>query len=265
MRRWPLDLWRILNLESLGEEISDPTVHTFTKISVGSQTDLQVLLAYVKELQQQLTESTCEEPAEDTVDDQGCKSERSSVCSSPHEMVRSPSEMTVPEKVQLFESLSSSDLANSSLDVPICHSVPPLRFNSNGSILSTEDRNSLDGNAEERHLFIPSTPAKTASAKTTTIGEQPQLVEDLEDEDDDTEVETIESHIDSEAEKSEIGENAERKSAEAGMCCSINSCATVGSIDEKPKSTSPTQQVHQSPPIDCNFTFLTDKIVGLIN
>ena len=41
-------------LIGLGEEISEVAVHTFTKISVGSQTDLQVLLAYVKGLQNQL-------------------------------------------------------------------------------------------------------------------------------------------------------------------------------------------------------------------
>ena len=92
----------------------------------------------------------------------------SSTPSSPHDMVRSPSEMTVPEKVQLFESFSSQNLAKDGLlDVPL---VPPpgsLRFNSNGSILSNEDtEENLDIDLEvqdDQSLFIPSTPAKTAT------------------------------------------------------------------------------------------------------
>ena len=36
-------------------------MHTFTKISVGSQTDLEALLAYVKSLQAKLEESVVEE------------------------------------------------------------------------------------------------------------------------------------------------------------------------------------------------------------
>jgi len=40
-------------------------VHTFTKISVGSQTDLEALLAYVKSLQAKLEESVDEKAHED--------------------------------------------------------------------------------------------------------------------------------------------------------------------------------------------------------
>ena len=43
--------------------ISGSSVHTFTKISVGSQTDLEALLAYVKSLQAKLEESAHEEEA----------------------------------------------------------------------------------------------------------------------------------------------------------------------------------------------------------
>ena len=38
-------------------------MHTFTKISVGSQTDLEALLAYVKSLQAKLEEAVEEEEA----------------------------------------------------------------------------------------------------------------------------------------------------------------------------------------------------------
>ena len=68
--------------------------------------------------------------------------------------------MTVPEKVQLFESLSVSDLSNpnaNGFEAPI--GMPILRFNSNGSIYSPEDRDE-----EEEKLFIPSTPAHVGVA-----------------------------------------------------------------------------------------------------
>ena len=45
--------------------ISGSSVHTFTKISVGSQTDLEALLAYVKSLQAKLEESVDEKAHED--------------------------------------------------------------------------------------------------------------------------------------------------------------------------------------------------------
>lgn len=40
-------------------------MHTFTKISVGSQTDLEALLAYVKSLQAKLEESVVEKSREE--------------------------------------------------------------------------------------------------------------------------------------------------------------------------------------------------------
>ena len=81
--------------------------------------------------------------------------------------------MTVPEKVQLFESLSVSDLTNANgFEAPI--GMPILRFNSNGSIYSPEDRDE-----EEEKLFIPSTPAHVGVAcDIEELIEQRKRVED---------------------------------------------------------------------------------------
>ena len=278
----PRDLDLALTLLYLGAVISDSTVHTFTKISVGSQTDLQVLLAYVKELQNKLEK--CEATAavvvaiEEDASSVASSSSSFSRTSSPHEMVRSPSEMTVPEKVQLFESLSSSDLVKQqSLDVSFC-SVPQLRFNSNGSILSTDER-SIDLIKEEPphdQLFIPSTPAKVA-----TVVLDYSVVEDCEDDEVELDIELTENEpevdkIDTtpvpesgpEVYKSksvqigkveigdELGDAAVTKTEErtGGLCCSIDSVKTVQSIS--PKEPSSSSQPTQSPPlIDCNFEF----------
>ena len=65
----------------------------------------------------------------------------------------------MPEKVQLFESLSVPDLSNTFEQAPPM-AMPVLRFNSNGSIYSADER---DEEREEK-LFIPSTPAHVAGA-----------------------------------------------------------------------------------------------------
>ena len=202
--------------------------------------------------------------------------------------------MTVPEKVQLFESFSSQNLAKDGLlDVPL---VPPpgsLRFNSNGSILSNEDtEENLDIDLEvqdDQSLFIPSTPAKTAThpqgnsqkislpsnlksaiflvsfqskyidiciANNATLWEfvvlateiipeaESTILQDIEIEESDTEVETVESNLESEPESpqeiaKEMSENErmenimplaeDQKSVptENVLCCSIDSCKTV--------------------------------------
>ena len=82
--------------------------------------------------------------------------------------------MTVPEKVQLFESLSVSDLSNAGGFEPPSMAMPILRFNSNGSIYSPEDRDE-----EEEKLFIPSTPAHVGVAcDIEELIEQRKRVED---------------------------------------------------------------------------------------
>ena len=85
--------------------------------------------------------------------------------------------MTVPEKVQLFESLSVPDLSNAAcgFDQAPPMAMPVLRFNSNGSIYSADDR---DEEREEK-LFIPSTPAHVAGAcDIEELIEQRKRVED---------------------------------------------------------------------------------------
>ena len=97
--------------------ISQSQTHTFTKISIGSQTDLEILLLYVQNLQQAFkpppepaqpstgpneVNIEVKEEAED-VDNKNSDIEDED---EDREEVISPSSLSVPQKVQFFEDFS---------------------------------------------------------------------------------------------------------------------------------------------------------------
>ena len=114
------------------EGISQSQTHTFTKISIGSQTDLEILLLYVQNLQQafkpppedvlkpemkptedksqQLCLNEVEIDVEEDVDND--EEDRETIVDDrededeDREEVISPSSLSVPQKVQFFEDFS---------------------------------------------------------------------------------------------------------------------------------------------------------------
>ena len=107
--------------------ISQSQTHTFTKISIGSQTDLEILLLYVQNLQQAFKPPPPEptsagasnqepigsheveievEEAEDVDNEDKNTEDNTEDEDEDREEVISPSSLSVPQKVQFFEDFS---------------------------------------------------------------------------------------------------------------------------------------------------------------
>ena len=107
------------------DDISQSQTHTFTKISIGSQTDLEILLLYVQNLQQAFkpppipsapptsTKNGLNEDENDEEDvdeakneDVDAKDEEGDEGEEEEREIISPSSLSVPQKVQFFEDFS---------------------------------------------------------------------------------------------------------------------------------------------------------------